>query len=166
MNGRRKKRTLEDFEILSKNPDELGRGTYSQVQLVREKRPPYRLYAMKVVSLLVILFIDNNPQINKDDLRDQHMVGHLKREVKIHKKLNHPHIVRLCCYFEDNENAYLVLEHAQNGSLLTYLKSKEKLEEAEAFIYCFHICLGLDYLHRKGIVHRDLKVKEQLVIVR
>ena len=43
------------------------------------------------------------------------------------------------------------------GSLATHLKNKNRLSEEEAFVYFFQTCLGLDYLHRRGILHRDLK---------
>ena len=83
---------------------------------------------------------------------------HLKREVKIQKKLDHPHVIKLYHYFEDKENVYLILEYAENGSLFFYLRKKKKLTEEESFIYFFQTCVGIDYLHKKGILHRDLKV--------
>ena len=83
---------------------------------------------------------------------------HLKREVKIQKKLDHPHVIKLYHYFEDKESVYLILEYAVNGSLFFYLRKKKKLTEEEAFIYFFQTCVGIDYLHKKGILHRDLKV--------
>ena len=83
---------------------------------------------------------------------------HLKREVKIQKKLDHPHVIKLHHYFEDKESVYLILEYAVNGSLFFYLRKKKKLAEEEAFIYFFQTCVGIDYLHKKSILHRDLKV--------
>ena len=82
----------------------------------------------------------------------------LKREINIQRSINHPHITKLYDYFEDNENVYLVLEYAENGSLFHYLRRKKKFTEDEAFIYFFQTCLGIDYLHKKKIIHRDLKV--------
>jgi serine/threonine protein kinase len=41
----------------------------------------------------------------------------LKREIKIQRNLNHPHIVKLFHSFEDKENVYLVMEYAKNGRL-------------------------------------------------
>lgn len=62
---------------------------------------------------------------------------HIKREIKIQKKLHHAHVLRMLQYFEDNKNVYLVLEYAPNGSLFTYLKRRKKFQETEAFIYFF-----------------------------
>jgi serine/threonine protein kinase len=83
---------------------------------------------------------------------------HLKREIKIHRKLEHPHIIKLHHYFEDGDNVYITLEYAQQGSLFHYLRGKRKLPENEVFVYFFQTCVGIDYLHKKNIVHRDLKV--------
>lgn len=82
----------------------------------------------------------------------------LKREIKIQKQLDHPHIVKLYYSFEDNDNVYLILEYAENSNLFFYLRKRKKIVEKEAFVYFFQTCIGIDYLHKKGILHRDLKV--------
>jgi len=137
----KKKKTLDDYEIIDQNNDtkpNLGRGTYSNVKLVREKGNYRKLCAMKI--------------LNKKQQKNT-----IKSEIKIQKKLNHPHVIKLLEYFEDKENVYLILEYAQKGTLGSYLKKKKKLPENEAFIFFFQTCVGLDYLHKKGVVHRDLK---------
>lgn len=96
--------------------------------------------------------------MTKKSIFEYSSVENLKREIKIQKKLSHPHIIKLIHYFEDKENVFLVLEYAENGSLFRYLKKKGKFTEYEAFVYFFQTCLGIDYLHKKGIIHRDLKV--------
>ena len=82
----------------------------------------------------------------------------LSREIRIHQKLEHPHVIKLHHAFEDSQNLYLVLDYAENGNLFHYLKKKKKFTEKEAFIFFFQTALGIDYLHKKDIVHRDLKV--------
>lgn len=82
----------------------------------------------------------------------------LRREINIQKSIFHPHITRLYNYFEDKENVYLILEYADNGSLFHYLRKRKKFSENEAFVYFFQTCLGIDYLHKRKIIHRDLKV--------
>lgn len=96
--------------------------------------------------------------MNKSQLMINSSIDHLKREIKIQKKLDHPHIIKLYHYLEDKDNVYLILEYAPNGNLFFYLRKKKKLTEKEAFIYFLQTCIGIDYLHKKGIVHRDLKV--------
>jgi len=69
----------------------------------------------------------------------------LKREIKIQKKMDHPHVIKLLHYFEDKENVYLILQYAENGSLFRYLKKKSRFKEEEAFVYFFQTCLGIDF---------------------
>lgn len=88
---------------------------------------------------------------------------YLKREIKIQKRLDHPHIIKLYHTFEDSENVYLVLEYAKNGSLFFYLRKKKKCNEREAFVFFFQTCIGIDYLHKKGILHRDIKPENLLL---
>ncbi len=90
--------------------------------------------------------------INSDKMRDS-----LKNEIKIQKKLHHPHIIQLHHFFEDLHNIYLVLEYAENGNLSSLLQRKKRFSEKEAFIYFIQACLGVDFLHKKNIIHRDLK---------
>ena len=82
----------------------------------------------------------------------------MKQEIKIHKKLNHPHIIKLYSFFEDKYFIYMILEYAENGTLYNYMKKRKVLTESEAFIFFFQTCLGIDYLHKHDVMHRDLKV--------
>ena len=96
--------------------------------------------------------------MNKKSIFEHSNLENLKREIRIQKKLYHPHILKLYNFFEDKENVYLILEYCENGTLFEYINKKKKLTEKEAFVYFFQTCLGIDYLHKKEIIHRDLKV--------
>ena len=56
------------------------------------------------------------------DILRTHSLDNIKTEIKLQRKLDHPHIARLYDFFKDNENMYLVLEYCQNGNLYEYLK--------------------------------------------
>ena len=99
--------------------------------------------------------------MNKKAIFEYSSKENLKREITIQRDIIHPNIVRLYTYFEDSENVYLVLEYAENGSLFQYLRRKRKFIENEAFVYFFQTCLGIDYLHKRNVIHRDLKVFER-----
>lgn len=101
--------------------------------------------------------------MNKKFLQQYSSTQNLLREIKIQKKLNYPHIVRLHHYFEDGENVYLILEYCSNGSLFHLLRDKRKFSETDSFIYFFQTALGINYLHSKDIIHRDLKPENLLV---
>lgn len=97
-------------------------------------------------------------KIPKSTINGMGLKENLKNEIKIQKKLHHPHIIQLFHFFEDLQNIYLVLEYAENGNLFNFLKRKRRLAEKEAFVYFSQACLGVDFLHKKNIIHRDLKV--------
>lgn len=100
--------------------------------------------------------------IKKDKLNNKDNLEALKREIIIHSKLNHAHIIQMKDYYEDQKYVYIVLDLATKGNQYNYLQKKQLLEEREAFIYFFQTLLGLDYLHKKGIIHRDLKPENLL----
>jgi len=52
----------------------------------------------------------------------------------------------------------MVLEYAENGNLYNYLKKQVKLKESEAFVYFYQTVKAIDYLHKRDILHRDIKV--------
>lgn len=94
----------------------------------------------------------------KQKLFEFSLVQNIKREIQIQRRLDHPHIIKLYRFFEDKEYAYLVLEYASKGNLAAYLKTRRTLPENQAFIFFIQMCLGIDYLHKLNILHRDLKV--------
>lgn len=92
------------------------------------------------------------------------MVNRVRQEVSIHSKLNHPSILKLYSYFEDNDFVYLVLELCENGELQRYLKSLgHPLSEDEAREVMTQLCEGMLYLHSHNILHRDLSLANLLI---
>ena len=73
-------------------------------------------------------------------------------------QFNHPGIVRVFYYFEENNTAYMVMEYLQGRSLADLLKQRGgKLSESEALHYIQKVCQGLEVLHQSQFLHRDLK---------
>ncbi|CAH1267154.1 MARK4 [Branchiostoma lanceolatum] len=94
---------------------------------------------------------------------DKHFVQKaLKREVEILHRLDHPHVIYLFDYFETPDRKYLVLEYAQEGQLSVFVRRYRVgrgvgLPENVACRFTKQLVDGLQYVHRQGIVHRDLK---------
>lgn len=83
-------------------------------------------------------------------------------EVEILKRLDHPHIMRLYEFYEDELNFYLVTEQATGGELFDYILERGKLSENQASKIMKQVLSAVSYCHVNGIVHRDLKPENLL----
>jgi 3-phosphoinositide dependent protein kinase-1 len=80
--------------------------------------------------------------------------------------MKHPNIIRQYYTFQDDINLYFVLEYATRGSL-TKLISEVALTESFPMemvrFYTAELLSGLEYIHNKGAVHRDLQPDNILI---
>ena len=97
------------------------------------------------------------------DILRTHSMENIKTEIKLQRKLDHPHIARLYDFFKDTENMYLVLEYCENGNLYEYLKKNGQFTESEASYYFVQSLLAVEYLHTNHIMHRDIKPENLLM---
>ncbi|KAG6574745.1 PLK/PLK-UNCLASSIFIED protein Kinase [Phytophthora cinnamomi] len=79
-------------------------------------------------------------------------------EIKIHKSLHHPQVVQFEHFFEDSDNAYILLELCRNQSLSDLVRRRKRLSESEVRFYMRQLVDGLAYLHENLVIHRDLKL--------
>ncbi|KAI4522198.1 hypothetical protein K525DRAFT_199375 [Schizophyllum commune Loenen D] len=84
-------------------------------------------------------------------------ISTLMREVDLVKSLSHPSIVKYEGMARDDDSLSIVLEYAENGSLVHTLKAFGKLNERLVANYVVKILEGLHYLHQNDVVHCDLK---------
>lgn len=63
-------------------------------------------------------------------------------------------IVHLFYSLQSKENIYFVMEYMIGGDLMSLLCIKYSFEQHEAQFYIAEIALALDYLHRRGVMHR------------
>jgi serine/threonine protein kinase len=87
----------------------------------------------------------------------------MKREILLHRELDHPNIIKLHGHLEDTENVYLVLELADRGSLFHEIRRLRKLGEDKARGYFRQVCEAVQYLHEHEIIHRDIKPENILL---
>lgn len=95
--------------------------------------------------------------LNKSVASRDYLHKFLPREIDILQKINHSSIIRVLEIIETDKLAYFMMELAQNGDLLDYINARRTLPEAEAKYLFRQLVLGIQYLHRHNIVHRDLK---------
>lgn len=81
----------------------------------------------------------------------------LENEILILRKVKNRNIVKLYEVYEDSSYIYLVQEYLEGGDLSFLLRQKKKLHEEVAKMIMTDLVNGLEYLHRKLIIHRDIK---------
>jgi serine/threonine protein kinase len=120
---------------------ELGRGGMATVYRAFDP-----MFAREVAIKVLPRELLHNPQFHK----------RFAREAKTIAKLEHAAIVPVYDVGEDNEQPYFVMRIMAGGSLAERVaKGPMTLEETASILK--RIATGLDYAHKKGVVHRDLK---------
>jgi serine/threonine protein kinase len=102
-------------------------------------------------------------QIAKADLSSSKQVGRVHTEKDILSKMNHPLVVKFFGCFQDLENLYIGLEFMPGGDLYGWLAKRVTLNTAETRFYAAEIAAVLFYIHKQGIVYRDLKAENILI---
>ncbi|KAM5355391.1 hypothetical protein ACJ41O_002037 [Fusarium nematophilum] len=85
------------------------------------------------------------------------------REVAILRGIQHPNIVRLIDKVETDRHIGIILEYASGGELFDYILNHRYLRDNAARRLFAQLVSGVGYLHKKGIVHRDLKLENLLL---
>lgn len=85
------------------------------------------------------------------------------REISILKELAHPNIVQLHEMVETERHIGIILEYASGGELFDYILNQRYLKDPSARRLFAQLVSGVGYLHKKGIVHRDLKLENLLL---
>jgi serine/threonine protein kinase len=100
--------------------------------------------------------------------RDPNMHRLFIEEGQATRQLEDPHIVRVFDVGEVRGHYYMVMEHMARGDLKRYLQhhlqsSGHGLTMREALYVAIHTARGLDYIHRRGVIHRDINLRNLLV---
>ncbi|KAF8522265.1 Pkinase-domain-containing protein [Hysterangium stoloniferum] len=89
--------------------------------------------------------------------RKKSMLSALEREIELLKELQHDNIVQYLDSSNDGVYLNIFLEYVPGGSVATLLKNYGAFEEALVRNFVRQILQGLDYLHERDIIHRDIK---------
>jgi uncharacterized protein with WD repeat len=85
-------------------------------------------------------------------------------EARLLASLNHPGIVKVYDFFEENNTAYMVMEYLRGKSLAKLVEERGgALGEQEAVGYILKVCEALDVVHKAGYLHRDIKPENIIV---
>jgi serine/threonine protein kinase len=95
---------------------------------------------------------------------DDRFVARFRREALAVAKLVHPNIVQVYDTGIDSGSHYIVMEYVRGKSGAQLLQSQGKLDAATTVEIGVQACAGLDYAHRHGIIHRDVKPGNLMII--
>jgi 3-phosphoinositide dependent protein kinase-1 len=132
------KRDHKDFEF----GKILGEGSYSTVLLAKETSTS-TYYAVKM--------LDKNQLIKERKTKFAAIEKHCLRTC------DSPFVAKVYWTFQDTYSLYFVLEYAPNGDMLEYIKGTGRFDVKTVAFYAGEILLGLEHVHSKEILHRDLK---------
>jgi serine/threonine protein kinase len=135
--------TLDNFDTLT---TEINRGHFSTVYLGRNRINGIHVAVKKV-------------ELSK--MTDAKAIEDCKGEVLLLQQLDHPNIIKYISHFVDNNDLYIVLELASAGDLTkmitSFIRDKKLIPEKWIWILFSQICSGLEHMHLKRIMHRDVK---------
>lgn len=128
--------------------EQLGKGSYAIVRGATSKKHKRRV-AIKIIS--------------KKKAPEDYLTKFLPREIQVLKRLRHSNCISLLEAIETNTRIYLIMNLAENGDLLEYIRERGPMADDDARRYFKHMITGVEYFHSLGIVHRDLKCENLLL---
>src|SRR5271154_2018467 len=94
---------------------------------------------------------------------DRTFVERFRREAQAAANLLHPHIVQVFDWGEDDGTYFIVMEFIDGRPLSSILRTAGPLHPDRAAEIAADVALALDYAHRHGVVHRDIKPGNVLI---
>jgi serine/threonine protein kinase len=95
--------------------------------------------------------------------KDPAAVQQFRREAELGKSLDHPNIVPIYEVGETAGQHFFTMEFVEGGNLLELMKIRKKMSPREAVKCLLDVTSGLDYAHKRGLMHRDLKLSNVLM---
>jgi eukaryotic-like serine/threonine-protein kinase len=121
--------------------DLIGQGGMGRVYLARDTRLNRRV-ALKILSPERI----NNPRA----------IARFQREARVGAQLQHENLVRIYDFGESNARYFLVMEYIEGKTIGNLISEQGPMPPAAAARLVRQVALGLEHVHRKGLIHRDV----------
>jgi 5'-AMP-activated protein kinase catalytic alpha subunit len=95
--------------------------------------------------------------LDKEKIQKQNMGNQIKREISIMKMVKHRYIVEMYEVLASKTKIFIVLEVVSGGELFDKIVRDGKFSEELALFYFNQLVEGVEYCHKVGVCHRDLK---------
>ena len=89
--------------------------------------------------------------------RDAEVAERFRREAEAAAKLVHPHICGIHDYGATQDVVFTVMPYLEGGSLADLIQKQRTIDPVRAATVASQVACALDYAHRHGVVHRDVK---------
>jgi serine/threonine protein kinase len=134
----------------------LGRGGMGTVvYLARDRRLSESLGDTVLVALKVLP--------DRKAVEDPKTLARFRREMELGRRVNHPNVVRTCAAGDINDVHFLALEFVPGKTLRQYVAQNGPLKVGEAARIFADVAAGLEHVHARGLVHRDVKPANVMV---
>ena len=158
--GRGSNKTRQDYSTSASRRKETRFGEYVLGQTLGEGEfGKVKLGWKKDGSVQVAIKLIRRESLGSNPSR----LPKIYREISILRELSHPNIVRLHEMVETDRHIGIILEYASGGELFDYILNHRYLKDNAARRLFAQLVSGVGYLHKKGIVHRDLKLENLLL---
>ena len=122
----------------------------------------YRAWDMRLGVAVALKEMRPEPGLDPARLLEAREQFH--QEASVLSRLDHPHLVRVSDFFDEDGSTYLVMAFVEGENLADYIRRTGPLPETQVLAWADQLLDAPAYCHREGVLHRD--IKPQNVIVR
>ena len=138
--GRRNTNVFDIYDKIKK----LGEGAFGSVFQVKRKNSGREIIrAMK--------------EISKESIDNEESEEEIRNEIEVLRKLDHPNIMKIFEFFEDDDYMYLICEFCGGGDIASLMDKYGVFPEFLLKYVMFQAFLAISFLHSNKVVHGDIK---------
>ena len=144
MNRISKGNSISNYETIKV----IGKGASGEVRLCRN---------IKTNNITVI------KRVKKQDIYNKKQIENIINEKYALSIIKNEFVTSLISAFQDEVNLYFEMEFYSGGDLMNLLIRREYLAETECRFYLCQLVCAIEFIHSKGLIHRDVKPDNILI---